>query len=184
MSEKLLMQDSRINDEALKEIFHMLMVINPTIEIYLLDPEGKILAFSAPPGKVKRQTVDLSPVKTYLSGDFSIPIMGDDPREPTGKKVFSVARIPKHGKIEGYLYVILGGETYDSVVQKLKGSYILTREMIETLRPELTVMHPLPRVNEITTDVDDMPGAAYFRQAKNGVYIRMALIALVLGKLD
>jgi aspartate carbamoyltransferase catalytic subunit len=42
-------------------------------------------------------------------------------------------------------------------------------------------MHPLPRVNEITTDVDDLPGAAYFRQARNGVPVRMALLALVLG---
>lgn len=67
---------------------------------------------------------------------------------------------------------------------RLKNSYVLTREMVETLRPELTVMHPLPRVNEITTDVDDLPGAAYFRQAKNGVCIRMALISLVLGRIE
>ena len=67
--------------------------------------------------------------------------------------------------------------------ERLKGSYILTREMIERAQPKLTVMHPLPRVNEITTDVDGLPNAAYFRQAKNGVYIRMALIALVMGKM-
>jgi aspartate carbamoyltransferase catalytic subunit len=42
-------------------------------------------------------------------------------------------------------------------------------------------MHPLPRVDEITTDVDAMPNAAYFRQMKNGVYIRMALLAAILG---
>jgi aspartate carbamoyltransferase len=67
--------------------------------------------------------------------------------------------------------------------ESLKGSYILTREMVERLRPRVTVMHPLPRVNEITTDVDGLPGAAYFRQMRNGVYIRMALIALVTGQL-
>lgn len=66
--------------------------------------------------------------------------------------------------------------------ERLKGSYILTREMVETINPRLTVMHPLPRVVEIATDVDSLPGAAYFRQAKNGVFIRMALIASVLGK--
>ena len=65
--------------------------------------------------------------------------------------------------------------------ERLKGSYILNREMIERLQPGITVMHPLPRVNEIATDVDSLPGAAYFRQAGNGVYARMALIALVLG---
>jgi len=66
--------------------------------------------------------------------------------------------------------------------EKLKGSYILTREMVEKINPRLTTLHPLPRVNEITTDVDTLPGAAYFRQAKNGVYTRMALLALVMGK--
>jgi len=44
------------------------------------------------------------------------------------------------------------------------------------------VLHPLPRVNEIATDVDDLSNAAYFRQMQNGVYVRMALIALVMGK--
>lgn len=68
--------------------------------------------------------------------------------------------------------------------ERLKGSYILTREMVERLNPELTIMHPLPRVNEITTDVDDLPGAAYFRQARNGVFTRMALIALVTGEVS
>jgi aspartate carbamoyltransferase len=66
--------------------------------------------------------------------------------------------------------------------ERLKGSYILTREMVERIRPNLTVLHPLPRVNEITTDVDDLSNAAYFRQVGNGVFIRMALIALVMGK--
>jgi aspartate carbamoyltransferase catalytic subunit len=65
--------------------------------------------------------------------------------------------------------------------EHLKDSYVLTREMIETINPRVTVMHPLPRVNEITADVDGLPGAAYFREVRNGVYIRMALIALVTG---
>jgi aspartate carbamoyltransferase catalytic subunit len=65
---------------------------------------------------------------------------------------------------------------------QLKGSYVLTREMIERINPEAVILHPLPRVDEITTDVDSLPGAAYFRQVRNGVYVRMALIALVMGR--
>jgi aspartate carbamoyltransferase catalytic subunit len=53
---------------------------------------------------------------------------------------------------------------------------------VERINPDLTIMHPLPRVNEISTDVDDLAGAAYFRQTRNGVFTRMALIALVMGK--
>jgi aspartate carbamoyltransferase len=67
--------------------------------------------------------------------------------------------------------------------ERLKGSYILTREMVERIKPDITIMHPLPRVNEITTDVDSLSNAAYFRQVGNGVFIRMALIASVMGKI-
>lgn len=66
--------------------------------------------------------------------------------------------------------------------EQLKGSYVLTRDMVERINPDLTILHPLPRVDEIATDVDGLSGAAYFRQARNGVYVRMALIALVTGR--
>jgi signal transduction histidine kinase len=125
VSEKFVMRGGRANDAALKEVFSMLMVINPSIEVYLLDRDGKILSFSAEPGKVKRARVDLGPVRTFLSGDEAFPILGDDPRSPEGRKIFTAARIPQEGPLEGYLYVILGGESYDTIMQKLQGSYIL-----------------------------------------------------------
>jgi aspartate carbamoyltransferase len=65
--------------------------------------------------------------------------------------------------------------------EQLKDAYVLDRAMIERLRPDVTVLHPLPRINEIATDVDALPNAAYFRQAQNGVFVRMALLAMVLG---
>jgi aspartate carbamoyltransferase len=65
--------------------------------------------------------------------------------------------------------------------EKLKDFYILNRALVEQAKPGLVVMHPLPRVDEIKTDVDAMPNAAYFRQMRNGVYMRMALLAEVLG---
>ena len=63
---------------------------------------------------------------------------------------------------------------------RLKDSYILTPEKLKSAKESLSVLHPLPRVNEISTEVDDDPRAAYFRQAKNGKYIRMALIMKLL----
>ena len=125
VAEKIIMRDNTINTKALEELFHMLMVINPSIEIYLLDVKGNILEFSAEPGKVKRSSVDLEPVKSWIKGNTTLPLLGDDPRDLRGKKVFSAAPIAPDGKLEGYLYVILGGETYDSISQKIKGSYIL-----------------------------------------------------------
>ena len=59
---------------------------------------------------------------------------------------------------------------------------MVDQELLKTLRKNAIVMHPLPRVDEITVDVDGDPRAAYFRQAQNGVFIRMALLAGCLGR--
>ena len=64
---------------------------------------------------------------------------------------------------------------------RLKDSYILTPEKMQEAKADMCVMHPLPRVNEIAVAVDDDPRAAYFRQALNGKYVRMALILKLLG---
>ena len=69
-----------------------------------------------------------------------------------------------------------------SEYEKVKGSYIIDREFLDRLKKKITILHPLPRVNEIHPSVDSYEGAAYFRQMRNGVYIRMALLAMVLGK--
>jgi len=66
--------------------------------------------------------------------------------------------------------------------EKVKGVYVINRAMIEKAKKGITILHPLPRVDEISTDVDDYKGAAYFRQAHNGLYVRMALLALVTGR--
>ncbi|MBN1682198.1 aspartate carbamoyltransferase [Candidatus Bathyarchaeota archaeon] len=68
-------------------------------------------------------------------------------------------------------------EKYES----LKNSYIITPDLIKKGKKELILMHPLPRINEITPDVDKMVNAWYFKQVKHGVYVRMALILLALG---
>ena len=67
---------------------------------------------------------------------------------------------------------------------RLKNSYILTKEKMALAKPDMAVLHPLPRVNEITLEVDDDPRAAYFEQVQNAVYIRMALIMTLLGLKD
>ena len=64
---------------------------------------------------------------------------------------------------------------------RLKDFYILTKEKVELAKDDMIVLHPLPRVNEISVDVDDDPRACYFRQAQYAVYVRMALILTLLG---
>ena len=65
--------------------------------------------------------------------------------------------------------------------EKVKNSYVLRNDMLENSRPNCRILHPLPRVNEIHTDVDSNPKAYYFQQAQNGLYVRQALIAAILG---
>ncbi|MHB1294810.1 MAG: aspartate carbamoyltransferase [Anaerolineae bacterium] len=66
--------------------------------------------------------------------------------------------------------------------ENVKDSYVITPELMARARTRMALMHPLPRVGEIQYDVDDDPRAAYFRQMENGMYVRMALLAAVLGK--
>ena len=69
-----------------------------------------------------------------------------------------------------------------SEYERVKGSYIINKAFLDRLKKRVIILHPLPRVDEISTDVDEHPGAAYFRQMRNGVFIRMALLAMILGK--
>jgi signal transduction histidine kinase len=125
VAEELLFKNNKINETALKNIFHMMMVINPSIELYLLDKEGAVLYYSAPDGKIKRRQVDIAPIKRFISGDRKYPMAGEDPRDSTRLKVFSAARIPRQGALQGYLYVVLGSEKFVGVAEMLRESYIL-----------------------------------------------------------
>ncbi len=125
VADSLPMENGEIREEELEHIFHVLMVINPSIEVYLLDPLGEILAYSAPKGIVVRDHVALGPVNRFLAADARLPIFGDDPRDPAGEKVFSAAPIGSSEAPDGYLYVVLAGQQWDSAVAMLQGSYML-----------------------------------------------------------
>jgi aspartate carbamoyltransferase len=66
--------------------------------------------------------------------------------------------------------------------EKVKGAYVIDPDTMKVAKQGMIVMHPLPRVGEISPDFDDDPRAAYFRQMEYGLYVRMALLAMVLGK--
>jgi aspartate carbamoyltransferase len=69
-----------------------------------------------------------------------------------------------------------------NLYEKVKGSFVITPDTLKDAKEKMIVMHPLPRVGEISIEVDDDPRAAYFRQMEYGLYVRMALLAMVLGK--
>jgi aspartate carbamoyltransferase len=72
--------------------------------------------------------------------------------------------------------------TDEAVYESVKGAYVIDPKVMKSARERMIVMHPLPRVGEISPDFDDDPRAAYFRQMEYGLYVRMALLAMVLGK--
>ncbi|MDC0661210.1 sensor histidine kinase [Marinobacter sp. SS21] len=122
VQDRNLVDEGRLDEAALKELFELYMTINPSIEIYLLDPSGKILAYSADPAKIKRNHVDLTPVQRLLADMSAYPVLGDDPRSHDRQKVFSATPIPSAANPDGYLYVVLRGEEFDLAEQMARSS--------------------------------------------------------------
>lgn len=130
VGEREIVVDGKINRQALKQTFHDYMTVNPNIEIYLLDLNGKILSYSADPGKVKRTSVALEPIQSFLKGEL---LPGDDPRSFTMQKAFSVTYVPTETSAEGYLYIVLRGEEYDQVNQMLQNNYIIQYSLLSLI---------------------------------------------------
>lgn len=130
VAEEPLFEAGAIDRDALEHVFHTLMVINPRIECYLLDPDGRLLAWNAPEGRVRLDRVALEPIAEFLGG-APLPLRGDDPRHPERRKIFSVAPISASagGRTDGFLYVVLAGEQYASLADRLASSYILRESL-------------------------------------------------------
>ena len=121
--QSLMLEDGSVDDDAMQLLGSRAMIINPTVEVYLLDTGGAILAHALPPESVLLDKVDVGPIRDMLSGDVEMPFRGDDPRNPSASKVFSAAEVMIDGNLSGYLYVVLGGQKYDELVGTLRGGY-------------------------------------------------------------
>lgn len=117
-----------IEYKAIENIIHDLMITNPRVEIYLTDSQGNLEVFFADPQKIKRNSVNIKPIEKFINRnqDTSFPIMGDDPKAISKKRVFSAAKIQLRPDETGYLYIILGSELYDNAISGVGGSYILS----------------------------------------------------------
>lgn len=125
VDEHVHIQDGKVDQSNLKALFHTVMIINPSLELYLLGNDGEVIAYSAEPGKVVRKQVSLDPVAKLLAGEQDILVLGDDPKHLDGFKAFSVAPIEKDGVRQGYIYAVLGSEQVDYISQLLQQSYIM-----------------------------------------------------------
>ena len=126
VSDNKIVHEGRIDEKAMKHTFMQYMTINPSIEIYYLDLDGKILSYSAEPGKVKRESVSLLPINEFIHGSSVYPLLGDDPRDHDRLKPFSVTPIPNEKNPQGYLYVVLQSEDFAAVYEQQTQNTILT----------------------------------------------------------
>jgi signal transduction histidine kinase len=110
---------------ATHHIMHSMMVINPSVEVYLLDTAGKIVDYVVPYSKVKMEWVDLRPVQAFIAAKGEVFTLGDDPKSPGERNVFSAAPVQENGKTIGYAYIILAGEQQQEATSTLLGSYFL-----------------------------------------------------------
>lgn len=116
---------NEINTAVLGNVFHNVMVINPSIEVYLLDTNGIIMTYYAPGQVIRLKEVPLEPIKEFVITNQKSFVVGVDPKRPEKMKAFSAARVIEEGKFKGYIYVILGGKEYENASQVVFGSYIL-----------------------------------------------------------
>ena len=121
---RALMRDGQPDLAILHALADQAMVINPALEVYLLDRQGLIVGHALPDASVRRRSVDLAPLHALIDGKAPLPIRGDDPRDPAAKKVFSAAPISVDGVVEGYLYTVLGGQVYETMASDLRGAYV------------------------------------------------------------
>lgn len=113
------------SEENIKDAIHYMMVLNPMVEIYLIDGKGSILSYFAAPGdKIVKKNIDLTPLNDFINRSKELPITGDDPRSIKNRKPFSAAPL-KMGLDNGFVYVILRGENYDRSINKLSSRYYL-----------------------------------------------------------
>lgn len=117
-----LIDDGRVNRDALDELASRAMVINPTAEIYLLGPEGAVLGHGLPQDADVVASVDIEPVRRLLDDPDAAPVRGVDPRDPAAEKVFSAFPVTDAGRLAGYVYVVLGGSHYEAVANEVSGS--------------------------------------------------------------
>ena len=137
--EPLIQSAESETQDAVGSAMHYMMVLNPAVEIYLLDGGGTILDYFASPGPpVELEQVDVEPIREFVRQSRSYPIYGDNPRNPNEPHHFSAAPIELGSGETGYLYVILRSSGYDEAAMDIQQRYF-----IQALRTSMLITIPL-----------------------------------------
>src|SRR5258708_367373 len=117
------LKNGRPDTAVTHDIIQSIMVINPSVEVYLLDTEGRIIDYVVPEKCVKKEQVDLRGVKQYISEGGKKYVAGDNPKRPDQKSIFSAAPIYENNELTGYVYAILASEKQAAVVAELNKEF-------------------------------------------------------------
>ena len=121
------LEDGSVNKPLFGDIMHDMMAVNRGIEVYLLDNQGTILysvVLNHDEPEAPKQHVDLEPIHQFIQNEGNIYIRGDNPRNENDPKIFSAAPFNFEGH-EGYIYIVLAGKQFDTVMSSLVGSYFM-----------------------------------------------------------
>ncbi|MEO9485835.1 MAG: HAMP domain-containing sensor histidine kinase [Ekhidna sp.] len=121
------LEDGSVNKPLFGDLMHDMMAVNRGIEVYLLNTRGEILysvVLSHDNPNDPARFVDLAPIEEFIESQGQKYILGDDPRQTGGKKIFSTARFNHNGR-EGYIYIVLAGQEIDKVSSTLFSSYFM-----------------------------------------------------------
>lgn len=118
--------NGEVNADAVGKIMHSMMAVNPSLEVYLLDPTGNILKYVVLDKKVRLKNLNLDPIKEFLADGGTSYVLGDDPRKPGEQTIFSATEVRDSANaLQGYVYMILASEEYENVADALSTSYFM-----------------------------------------------------------
>jgi len=125
VDQEQLIDQGQVNESAIDTLAERAMILNPSLEIYVIDAFGTILSHRLPIETVLMESVSLDPVKHYLNASRPMPILGDDPRSPDKANSISVFPIKQNDKLQGYVYAIIGGQQYQQLRDSVIDSYTI-----------------------------------------------------------
>lgn len=192
VNDKKIVHNGKIDKKAMKETFMQYMTINPSIEIYYLDLQGKILAYSAEPGKVKRNTVNLEPIQQRMKQPNLLNILGDDPRSHQTKKSFSVTTIPNTQNPKGYLYVVLQGEEITKAINTQSqntiiylGGFVLAGSLLIGLLLGLYLFYRINlRIKKLQTNVAEFVDSDFSAEHSSNFSVTDSILSDEISELE
>jgi signal transduction histidine kinase len=151
-----------LKKDSVEGLFHMLMVVNPNIEVYLLDTQGTVIGFSPTSNPVVLDRIALEPVRQFLEEPEQL-VLGDNPRNANQRAIFSAAPVTFDGRRQGYIYIVLLNSEYQRLIDQMQGAYALHSALwmggavllLSVLAGLAAFVLITRRLNRLTNEVED-----------------------------